>query len=294
MSGWLETYRGVVYRWEVDNVDHFTVAYYFDRFGDASQNLLEALGLGADTMERKGRTCVSADCYVRYLKELRVNDLLHVTSGVIAVEPHGLGLGHKLFNSETGVVCSTVEERVLHVKRGGRTPVALTDDQRRAAEALRVDWDGPPRDRRPAPRSLEGFRDSSRDTVGPDEIDLSGRSALTFQVHRFSAANGHVLAAFGLTPSYMRDEHRGFSTFEFQLACSGDLHVGDPVAVKSALLHVGGSSLRIFHQMFNTRSGELCATLDQLGVHLDLDARRPTPMSEAMRDKACAFLAPTA
>ena len=31
----IETYRGTVHRWEVDNVDHFTLAYYFARFDDA-------------------------------------------------------------------------------------------------------------------------------------------------------------------------------------------------------------------------------------------------------------------
>src|SRR4029453_6133579 len=47
MQGWIETYRGTVHRWELDNVDHFTVAYYFDRFADATANALKVLGLGA-------------------------------------------------------------------------------------------------------------------------------------------------------------------------------------------------------------------------------------------------------
>jgi len=91
----------------------------------------------------------------------------------------------------------------------------------------------------------------------------------------------------------MRDERRGFSTFEFQLALPGRLGPGDPVLVKSGLLHVGRSSLRLFHAMVNARSGELCATLDQLGVHFDQDARRPTPLPDALREKAKAILVPT-
>ena len=39
--GWIETYRGTVYRWELDNVDHFTVAFYFQRFADATAWLLK-------------------------------------------------------------------------------------------------------------------------------------------------------------------------------------------------------------------------------------------------------------
>ena len=109
-------------------------------------------------------------------------------------------------------------------------------------------------------------------------------------VHRFSAANGHATAVFGMTPGYMRTERRGFSTFEFQLEFLGALRPGDPVRVRSALLHVGNSSMRLFHVMTNERTGERVATLEQLGVHLDMDARRPTPLPDAIREKAKVIL----
>jgi acyl-CoA thioesterase FadM len=287
VNGWLETYRGIVYRWEVDNVDHFTVAYYFERFADAAETLLGAIGLGSSGPDR----CLTVDCYVRYLRELRVNDLMHIASGVITIERDGLVLGHKLFNSGTGELCSTVEQRVTGIDSTARMPLAMP--ARDAARARRVDWDGPPRERRPAPRDLDGFRETVRDTVKPREVDVAGAAMMSAYVHRFSAANGHALAAFGMTPAYMRDDRRGFSTFEFQLEFAGELHAGDLVAVKSGLLHVGSSSVRIFHKLFNDRSGQLVATLDQLGVHLDLDARRPAPLPQPLRDTARALLAPT-
>src|SRR5213596_3208884 len=119
MSGWLETYRGTVSRWEVDHNDHLTVAYYFARIADAGLGVLEASGLGAEYAARGRRACVTADCYVRYSRELRVGDILHIESGVIDVEAADLVLGHKLFNTETGEVCTTVEQRVGHVELAG-------------------------------------------------------------------------------------------------------------------------------------------------------------------------------
>jgi acyl-CoA thioesterase FadM len=292
VNGWLETYRGIVYRWEVDHNDHLTVAYYFARFDDAALGLLDALGLGADYTRRRGRLCVTTDCYVRYLRELRVGDIMHVASGVLAVEPDALVLGHKLFNSETGDVCTTVEQRVHHVDTKRRAARALTPPQRRAAERRRVEWDGPPRERRPRPRGLEGFRDSSRDTVKAGEVDVLGQIAPLHYIHRFSAANGHATAALGITPGYMRAERRGFSTFEFQLELAGAVRPGDQVCVRSALVHVGSSSMRLLHVMTNERTAERVATLEQLGVHLDMDARRPTPLPDAIRERAKAILVP--
>ena len=79
---WIETYRGTVYRWEVDNFDHFTVAYYFARFEDATLSLLHALGLDADALGHRARLR-HAESRVRYLRELRMGDILHISSGVI-------------------------------------------------------------------------------------------------------------------------------------------------------------------------------------------------------------------
>ncbi|HYS18092.1 MAG TPA: thioesterase family protein [Candidatus Binatia bacterium] len=290
MSGWLQTYRGIVYRWEVDHNDHLTVAYYFARLGDAALALLDALGLGAGYARRRGRVCVTADCYVRYLRELRVGDIMHIASGIVAVERDALVLGHKVFNSETGDVCTTVEQRVRQVDTRRRAARPFSAAQRRAAERRRIEWDGPPRERRPRPRGLDGFRESSRDTVKSGELDVLGQVALLHYVHRFSAANGHATAVFGITPGYMRTERRGFSTFEFQLELGGVLRPGDPVCVRSALVHVGNSSMRLFHVMTNERTAERVATLEQLGVHLDMDARRPTSLPDAIRERAKAVL----
>ena len=44
MAEWKETYRGVVSAWECDVVEHFTIAYYFERFADATRNFLELIG----------------------------------------------------------------------------------------------------------------------------------------------------------------------------------------------------------------------------------------------------------
>src|SRR5205823_2370839 len=85
---------------------------------------------------------------------------------------------------------------------------------------------------------------------------------LAAYIHRFSASNSHVLAAFGMTPSYMREQRRGFSTFEFQFGTASALRPAAQVVVRSGLLHVGTSSLRLFHVMSDARTGAEVATPD--------------------------------
>jgi acyl-CoA thioesterase FadM len=290
-GAWIDTYRGTVFPWETDIVEHLTVAYYFERFADSTLNLLESLGLGADYMRAARRGCVTVDCYVRYLHELRVGDILHISSAVIGVDADGLRLGHRVFNSDTGVLCATVEQRTVHMELGTRAAAPLPTGPRRAAEGRQAVWDGPAREARwQPPLGSDGFLDSARDTVKPWEIDVFGQSAFSFYIHRFSAGGIQAFAQFGMTPAYMREQRRGMSTFEFQLEFRGELHAGDPVHVKTALLHLGNSSIRVLHRMFNGRTGGLVASLDQFGVHLDVDARRPTALPDALRERARAIL----
>jgi acyl-CoA thioester hydrolase len=290
--GSLETYRGTVYRWEVDNVDHFTVAYYFERFEDATLALLHTLGLGPGALVGTGRVCITLDCHVRYLRELRMGDILHIRSGVIEVAGDGLVIGHQVFDSGDGVLCTSVAQRVALVQTGNRVPVPLAHAQREVAESFRIEWAPAPEPVPAPPETTESecILETARDSIKPREVDTSRQAAFPAYIHRFSAANGHLLAGFGMSPAYMRTEGRGFSTFEFRLRFPGALREGDLVRVRSALLHVGASSLRLLHWMTNARTGEEVATLEQSGVHLDLGARRAIPLPDSLRERAKALL----
>lgn len=289
---WLETYRGTVYRWEVDQVDHFTVAFYFSRFEDATHAMLLAVGLDPVSLAGSGQACVTVDGHVRYRRELRVGDVLHIRSGVAGVDDDGLRLVHEVIDSADGTVCTTFAQGLALIDRKTRARRALTRRQREAALARSVEPpvidDGPPSP--PAPSGDEGFFDAARDAVKPSELTTSGEAGMAAYIHRFSASNAHVLAAFGMTPAYSRQEQRQFSTFEFRLSCHGTLRAGDLVLVRSALLHVGNSSIRIGHRMTNAQTHELVATLEQAGVHFDTEARRPASLPPALRERALQLL----
>src|SRR5215831_9065109 len=141
---WIETYRGTVYRWEVDNVDHFTVAYYFARFEDATGALLEAIGLGRERLVATARAAAVAECRVRYLRELRVGDVLHIRSGVVDADGGGLVLGHEVLDSSDGARCTTVEQRVAVVDAASGAALALGAGDLETARGRRVDWDARP------------------------------------------------------------------------------------------------------------------------------------------------------
>ena len=292
-TGWTETYRGMVKAWECDAFEHFTVAYYFERIADAIFNLLDEVDAGPAHALDDRRALVTVATVARFEAELLAGDIVHVESGFIGCEGEAVRSGHKFLNAASGRLCAafTVSQRYLDLE--ARRAAAMPAPLRKAIESRLVEWDRPPDEARSDPRDESAFIDSGRDTVKPWEIDLLGHMSVSFYLHRFSDANMHVVARFGLTPAYLRENRIGFSTFEFQGRFRRELRVGDRILIRSGLMHVGGSSMRILHRMYNVRSGELAAEFSQYGVHLDLDARRPSRIPDEMRARAVELLCET-
>jgi acyl-CoA thioester hydrolase len=212
-------------------------------------------------------------------------------TAVAGVEDNGLRLVHEVIDSADGALCTTFEQRVALVDRATRARRPLAARPREAALARRIDVPSVDDGQAAAPKDDGAFIDSARDAIKPAEANALGEAGLAAYIHRFSGANSQVLAAFGFTPVYSRDQRRAYSTFEFRLSFPGALRVGDLVHVRTGLLHVGNSSIRIFHRMVDARTGDLVATLEQAGVHLDLDARRPAPLPPALKERALKLLA---
>ena len=145
--------------------------------------------------------------------------------------------------------------------------------------------DGPPADD-------AGFVPSGQRVVQPWEIGNDGRLSWQHLVHHFSGAGLHACRAAGMTPRYLRDNRRGYSTFELDIAVDALPRAGDRIAVRSGILQVGNSSIRFLHRMVDARTGERLASMGQFGVHFDLEARRPAPLPEPLREAATALVPP--
>ena len=266
MNGYSETFRGDVAPWEVDATEHFTVAYYYEKFEAATWRFLRQAGVdpaAARTM----------DAVTHYKAELRDRDIYKVETALIGGGETPT-IAHKLFNAETGALCTTMQQTLTGVSLPGRT----------------VEWDGDEREDRPIPGDDAGWVPSLRDIARPSEADWAGNLSLSGYIHRFSTANSFIMAAFGMTPEYMTKARVGLSTFEFQLVLHSQAKPGDMIDVESCVAQLGGSSLRLYHRMRDGETGADIAGLSQFGVQLDLDARRPLRIADDLRERAQALL----
>ena len=266
MTAFTETYRGAASPWECDVTEHFTMAFYFDRIAQAEAAMAERLGM-LDVLRAGG---FPRRCDVRLAREQRAGSALHIESGVIA-DDH-LRLGHRVVNSVSGEPTAWFDSHW--------DGIASTSPSEPA-----TGWDGPDFPPRPEPASLAGLIPSMAGRIQPRDLDEFGRMGLAGMVHKFSDAAVQFGAAIGLTADYIKTARRSFSAFELRLRIARMPALGETYRIDTGLAHLGNTSLRYLHVMFDGGGREI-ARVDRYGVQLDLDARRPAPLAPELRERA--------
>ena len=282
MTEWTETYRGGVTPWECDVTEHFTIACYLDRVDQAAAGIAEILGVA---------NCLRSGGFVRrfnlrFTRELRAGDSFHIESAAIGIDP-ALRLGHRFVNSANGGRVTWIEE-VWELP-----PALMTTELRDEISRQLALWEGPAAETRPEPRTMAGAIPSARGRVKPTDFDEFGHFSLASFIHRFTDALLQTAAAIGMTSDYMKTHRRGFSTFELALQIIDGPRLGGSYLVETGIAHLGSSSIRLLHRMYDPHSGTEFAQLGQFGVQLDLDARRPAPLPEDIRARAATLLLAT-
>jgi acyl-CoA thioesterase FadM len=213
---------------------------------------------------------------------LRAGAGFHLLSAVVGLTEGSVQLGHRVVESTSGTTVSWLLETLPLP-----SPQAPELGRRLAARVLT--WPGPKLPQ-PTPQALQPGALSSRDRLKPSEIGEDGTMTLAARIHRFSGAGMQFLASIGMTGAYMHENRRGFSTLALDLRLMGSAKVGERIDIHTAAAHLGNTSLSYVHRMSGA-DGQQLASLLQAGVHLDLDARRPTAMPAAIRDAVTSRLA---
>jgi acyl-CoA thioester hydrolase len=130
-----------------------------------------------------------------------------------------------------------------------------------------------------------------RGTVYPSQCDHMGHMSVMWYVAKFDEASWQLLSLLGLTPSRFKSEGIGMAAVDQHIGYKRELHAGDLVTIRSAVLDVAEKSIRIVHQMRNDETGELAAVTVVVGVHLDTTIRRARALPADVRERATRMIA---
>jgi acyl-CoA thioester hydrolase len=131
-----------------------------------------------------------------------------------------------------------------------------------------------------------------RGVVYPWHCDHMGHMNVMWYVGKFDEATWQFFSMFGLTPSFLREQGRGMAAVQQNITYKRELHAGDVVSIRSGVLEIREKVIRFFHEMYNDETGEIAATAEMTGVHLDTARRKSCPFPEQAFDRARALILP--
>ena len=121
-----------------------------------------------------------------------------------------------------------------------------------------------------------------RGVVYPWHCDHMGHMNVMWYVGKFDEATWQLCSAIGCTPSYLQLNGRAMAAVDQRISYRRELHAGDAITVRSAVVQVKERSLRFVHEMRRDAAQEHIATTMLTAVHLDSATRRGCAMPESV------------
>ncbi len=130
-----------------------------------------------------------------------------------------------------------------------------------------------------------------RDTVDPEWIDYNGHMNVAYYVLAFDRATDRLFDYLGIGEAYRRATHHSIFALEAHVTYERELRQGDAFEIATQLIDADRKRLHLFHAMTRLASSELAATMEVIGLHVDMAGPRSAPLPDDVFAKIEALLA---
>ena len=130
------TFRGVVYPWHLDHMDHMNVQHYVGMFDQASWILLAWLGLDSKYFSQNRRGMAALEQSISYKAELRVGDMFEIRSSIVEVREKTMRLRHDMYKVNADTLAASTTILAVHLDTDARKSLPLPAALRERARVL--------------------------------------------------------------------------------------------------------------------------------------------------------------
>jgi acyl-CoA thioester hydrolase len=120
----------------IDYNGHLNMAYYNVMFDRAIDELWLVLGIGPSYKKTRNGSTFTAECHVRYLREIHLGDPVQVSVTLIAADDKRLHTFEELRHASEGWLSATSENMTLHIDMGLRKTAPFPSDVRATIDAV--------------------------------------------------------------------------------------------------------------------------------------------------------------
>jgi acyl-CoA thioester hydrolase len=120
----------------IDYNGHLNMAYYNVMFDRAIDELWLVLGIGPSYKKTRNGSTFTAECHVRYLREIHLGDPVQVSVYLFAADDKRLHTFEELRHASEGWLSATSENMTLHIDMGLRKTAPFPSDVRATIDAV--------------------------------------------------------------------------------------------------------------------------------------------------------------
>ena len=112
----------------IDYNGHLNMAYYNVLFDRSLDQFFDMLGVGWQYLKERHGSTMTAECHVRYLREVKLGDPVNVSVLIVAADEKRIHYFEELRHATEGWVSATSENMTLHVDMNVRRVAPFPPD----------------------------------------------------------------------------------------------------------------------------------------------------------------------
>src|SRR4051812_42194491 len=120
----------------IDYNGHLNMAYYNVMFDRAIDELWVRFGIGPTYMKDRNGSTFTAECHVRYLREIHLGEPVQVSILLVGADEKRLHTFEELRHASEGWLSATSENMTLHIDMGARKTAPFPPDIQARIQSL--------------------------------------------------------------------------------------------------------------------------------------------------------------
>ncbi len=138
------TYRGVVYPWHCDHMNHMNVMWYVGKFDEATWALFSLCSITPAYLRENNVGMAAVEQRISYKRELVAGDVVSVRSGILQMKEKVIRFCHEMLNEGTGEIAATTVLTGVHFDRGLRKSTPFPAAVLERGRSMVIDYDPGP------------------------------------------------------------------------------------------------------------------------------------------------------
>lgn len=111
--------------------------------------------------------------------------------------------------------------------------------------------------------------------VVPEWVDFNGHMNVAYYVVAFDRCVDDMYNRLGVGPAYIDETGCSVFTLEAHINYLREVVEGDPLRVTGRLMGYDRKRIHACFEMFHGADGHIVAAMEQLGIHVDMEKRKP-------------------